>query len=71
MIPFSDMIPIAERHTPERHHGNLEIVDHPQWIKSLALLIEPFVYVEYGIRYGRCVEQIVLFDRVGQVIADL
>lgn len=51
------MIPIAERHTPERH-GRLEILDHPEWIRHIAQWIEPELYIEYGIRDGRCLEVI-------------
>ncbi len=51
-------IPIDMRHTPKRHNGTLEILDHPAWIRHLAFWIEPRLYVEYGISSGRCVEQI-------------
>lgn len=57
-------IPIHMRNNPQ-NTGKLEIIDHPFIISYFAKWYKPVLYVEYGVRSGTCLEQVLPYcDKV-------
>ena len=50
-------VPIHLRNTPSEFQ-RLEIIDHPYIISYFAKWFKPDLYVEYGIRTGDCIKQV-------------